>query len=694
MSGLETSQRENRVLTGIFVAALLLNLYGVTFNWTVPFMSGHEFRQAQTAITTHYIDQQDNFSLLYETPILGKPWVSILMEVPIYEWSVVGLSRATGLPHILAARTISAGCFYLMLPAIYLLLGRFGLSRPRRLLMLALILACPVYIYYSRAFLMDAMALLCSAWFLLGFVRTMDERRWSWLALSIVAGTGAALIKSAILAVWLIPGSAYGAWMLWRDLRARAGWKVPVRTLLWGLATVAVPLGSLEAWIRYTDPIKAAHPSAWIFTAKNLSLGNWGLFNLKPLFIGDTWNYLLWCWDHAIMSRWLIALGLIAGLLIPSVRRRVWGTGGIFLLAQAMFPFAFAFQDYYFYACALFLNVAFGFLLLGILDSRLPRWGCWLLVLVPFAAQAAAYWTGYRTDQSVIAEGGAPYDYALRELTPKKSVIIVAGADWGAMTPLYSQRKALMIRNGLEYDAAYLQRAFADLADEDVCAMVLRGQTRTNRQLIELAAARFDFDPTTPTFIHDGVDVYVSRLYAKGVQVRLRTSAKYPALRIPDSPLGQIPAKGLFKLTPVAAHNAFVNVDPVPSQVQFEFGVDWIPYGEGVVLSAHPNADLWLNPPGNATRIKWGYGIFSGAYEQPGKMTNGVEFIVEGEMPDGQNRRIYYRILNPAENPKDRGDQHVVIPYTPQPGETLRFSTRTNDNAAYDWAYWINLKVD
>ena len=63
-------------------------------------------------------------------------------------------------------------------------------------------------------------------------------------------------------------------------------------------------------------------------------------------------------------------------------------------------------------------------------------------------------------------------------------------------------------------------------------------------------------------------------------------------------------------------------------------------------------------------------------------------------LPDGQHRRIYYRVLDPAENPKDRGDQHAIIPYTPVPGEALRFSTRPNGNAAFDWAYWIKLKVD
>jgi hypothetical protein len=692
MGGLGASRRENWVLTAVFSAALLFHFYSVTLNWKAPFMSGHEFRQAQTAITAYYIDQQNNFSLLYETPILGKPWVSILMEVPFYEWSVVLLSRATGLPHFMAARTVSVTCFYLMLPAVYLLLARFRLARSRRLLLLALVLTCPVYIYYTRAFLMESMELMCCAWFLLGLVRTMDSRRWSWLLLAVVAGTGAALIKSVTLAVWLMPAAAYGGWMLWRDIRAGSGWRAPVATVLWGAATVGVALGTLRVWIAYTDPIKAAHASAWIFTSKNLSEGNWGLFQIKPLFYRDMWDHLMWGWDQAVMSRWLIGLGLLGGVALPAARWRVLGFGGIFLLAQCLFPFAYAYQDYYFYACAIFLNMAFGCLLLGVLDTRLPRWGCAVIFLVPFAGQISAYWHCYRPQQVIFSQGGYPYTDVLRDLTPPKSVIVVAGADWAAMTPLYAQRKALMIRNGLEYDEAYLERAFNDLAGEEVSALVLYGPLRTNRQFIQRVADRFDLDATTPTYSHEVADVYVKRPYRGGVQLRIKHAQKYYNLTIPGNTHEQTEVKGLLKFSPDVARDTFLNITPSPFQAEFQFGLAWMDHGMTSVLSAHPNSDLWLRPPDQTTVIKWVYGIFPGAYEPEGK-TNGVEFLVHGEMPDGHGREIYRRVLDPRQNPGDRGDQHVVIPYAPLPGEILRFSTRPNGDYAFDWAYWAEIDV-
>src|SRR5438552_16590231 len=51
----------------------------------------------------------------------------------------------------------------------------------------------------------------------------------------------------------LFRSAAYGAWLLWRDLRAGAAWQVPAKTALWGLATVVVSLGLLRWWIARSE---------------------------------------------------------------------------------------------------------------------------------------------------------------------------------------------------------------------------------------------------------------------------------------------------------------------------------------------------------------------------------------------------------------------------------------------------------
>ena len=308
-------------------------------------------------------------------------------------------------------------------------------------------------------------------------------------------------------------------------------------------------------------------------------------------------------------------------------------------------------------------------------------------------AQATTYWRGYRVEQSVVYHGGYPFADVIRELTPRNSVIIVAGADWAAMTPLYAQRKALMIRNGLEHDQAYLERAFDDLAGEEVSALVVYGPLRMNRDFIERVAARFDLEPRFPTFSFSTADTYVARLFSKGVQMRLKNSRRYTDLTIPAEAFPEIPTKGLVQISPAIARDVFTNIIPGPFQMDFEFGLDWLGEGLVPVLSAHPNSDIWVRPPSQATQIKWSFGMFAGAYQNPEASSDGVEFVIHGELPDGGSRVIYRRLLDPAKNPADRPDQHEVIPYTPLAGENLRFSTWPNQSSAYDWAYTIRIEI-
>ena len=678
-----------RVGVGVAVA---LHFVLAVQNFSATFMPGHEFRQAQTALISYYIDQDDDFSLLYEVPILGKPWVGLLLEVPIYEWSVVGISRLLDCSHLSAARGLSLACFYASLPALHLLLAWAGVSRPRRRFALVVVLTSPVYIFYSRAFLMDSMVFMCCAWFLYAFLRGLETRRPAWLGLTIVTGTAAALIKSVVLAVWLPAAAAYGFWILGRELRTRAGARHVAGTILWGAASIGFALAALRWWISYTDPIKAAHPSGAIFTSSALSLGNWGLFNLQAMFGATTWAAILDCWRLAILpGTWLVGAMVVALAAAGTRRLLVLALISWFFLAQLLFPYAFAGQDYYYYACAVFVLGGLGVGWAGLLESRLPRWAAWpLLALLP-AAQLHTYWHGYRPIQVVDAVGGYPYTEVIAEATPERSVIVVAGNDWAAMAPLYAQRRALMIRHGLEHDLAYLRRAFADLADEDVSALVLVGPLRENRALLELAAESFDLDPRQPTFVGDPTAVYVRRLYADGVRSRIRASARHSAvLQVPDAPVTETAPTDV---APALARSAFANVVPHPHRVYFQFGYDLSVVGGRKVLSAHPDADIWLRPPAEATRIRWEFGFHPPAYEKDGDRTDGVEFAVIGEAPGGATREIYRRVLDPVANAADRGELREEIPYTPVPGEVLRFTSRPHRGGAYDWVHWAAIEV-
>ncbi len=684
--------RERHILIAGFAVVLVLHFFLATRNWGSGFLIGHEFRQTLTAINAYYIDAQDNFTPRYESPVLGKPWV-IPLEFPLYEWSVVGLSRLMGWPHYQAARTVSLGCFYLCLPAVFLLLGHLGVPPPRRLLVLALILTCPLYIFYSRAFLMESMELMGSVWFFTTFVRTMQRRRIGWLVLAAASGTAAALIKNTTFFVWLLPAAGYGAWCLWTDLRTRAGAAAAATTLVWGLGSVVAPATALLWWIRFSDALKAPHASAHILTSTSLSTDNFQLYNLLYRLTPGSWGRLLERWHEGIMPAWIIGAVLLLCLALARPRRWILLATACFLAGQLLFPNAYAHHDYYFYACAFFLLAALGLGLLGLLDSRLPRGLVWIVMLVPLAAGLNTYRQSYYTWQNVRSAGGSGLTEALKAYTPKGSVLIIAGASWVPIIPYYAQRKALMIRSGLEWDWAYQDRAFRDLEGEDVGALVLVGDLRSNNELRRRTAARFDLDDT-PTFSHPTADVYLSRHYRENAVVRLRAPHGFDGITTTAQPAPTEAGTPLVAVTPRMAAEIFPMMSPAPVSYRLQFGASFADVAGRPALGAHPDSDLTFALPPGAREAECAFGIMAGAYERAGTSTNGVRFSAAYELPDGTRREIFARTLRPFEEPHDRGDQSAVIPLADPPaGARLVFVTGTNGDGSYDWAYWRKIQI-
>lgn len=694
MSVANESPLERRLFTGVFVAVLAAHFALVCYHLRMPFLPGNEFRQVQTALISYYIDKDNNFSPFYEQPIFGKPWTALILEFPLYQWCVVGLSRATGWEHFVAARVISITCFYAMLPALYLLLGRFGLARPRRLLVLALVAACPVYIFYTRAFLIDAMAFMAAAWFAAGFVRTMDRRSGWWLAVTVATGTVAALVKSFIFLIWLGPTAAYGAWMLWRDLRARSGWQAPLATVLWGAATVAPELGALKWWLAVTDPLKAAHPSTTIFTSQKLSLGNWGLFQFDRLFSRSLWSDLFARWGETMMHPGLLLALVVGGIaVLPKARRPAAGLFMVFLLTQVLFPNAYAWQDYYFYSCAVFVAGALGFVLFGVWDSTAPRWAGVTLLLLVLGANARSYWVVYRPQQAQVSMGKMDFTENIKTMTPPGSVLVLAGYDWAPMIPYYTERRALMIRNSMEKDPVYLRQVFRDLQDETVYALVVSPYLRDYRPFLDVAIPALDMDPVPVFSSAPQGDVYVSRIFVEKAlhwindsRNRFQSYVTFP----PRSPSSRHP---MLVPRPVA-NVKFPMFSPLPQRVDFEYESAKGDYRGDTVLTAHADSYIWVRPPAAAKEITIEFGIIDAAWQQAAQKTNGVEFVVycDNEVQGGR-RVIYRRLLDPVANEQDRTLQTARVEFTSSPYETLCFATLSNGSKTLDWAFWKRVEV-
>lgn len=678
---------------GLF--ALVAHAVLVTRNWTSGFMPGHEFRQTQTALISRYIDRDGDFSLLYETPLLGKPWVSLLLEAPFCEWAAVGLHRLTGCSLVVAGRTVSLASFYLALPALYLLLARLRLDPRQRGYVLALVLCCPVYIFYSRAFLIDATAFMFSAWFLVAYLEMMDRRRWTWFLAASIAGALAALIKNAIFAVWLLPAAAGSARWLWRELRSGPRWIGVAETAFWGLAGVTIPLGLLEGWIALTDPIKAAHPSAWIFTSRNLSTGNWGLTDWMSRLHPQTWAVLMQRWSEAILPAAVIVVVVVAALVfLRGWRGRILGLVGCFLGAQLLFPYAYAYQDYYFYACAVFLVAGLGVAALGVAAGPAPAWCRGLVVLALPAALLANYARTYLPQQWVRSDGGFAFTRAIRDYTPENSVIVVTGADWAAIVPYYTDRRALMIRNGLESDPAYLERAIDDLAGENVSALVAMWSQRRNEALNQRIVAAFGLEKA-PTFTASNADVYVRKDNGRRMREGLASVGNWGGeLKVSPPPPEEARSRAdPFRIGPTRACGDFAMVSPAPFMGRSTYGFGPLTVNGESWLNAHPDSDLWLRPPSDASVIVWEFGMFDASWSKEGPRTDGTVVSVTGVVPGGESRTLFERRLDPVHQREDRGLQRVDLPYKPRVGEVLRFSARPGSSFSYDWSYWRKIDV-
>lgn len=683
--GVATPARSGRGWALLFAAVLLLHFYLVTRSWSAGEFRGHEFRQAQTALSAYFIQQDDDFAIAYPTPVLGKPW-SAPMEFPLYQWCVVGVSNALDLPLAPAGRTISLVCFYATLPALFLLLAHLGVPPGARWAALALVVASPLYIFYTRGFLIESMALLLAAWFLAAFIPAIRTGHRGWLLLAAVTGAGAALVKVTTLLIWLLPAAGYGLLLLYRQ-RDRGG-RAIAGLLGRGAVLAAGPCLAAWWWVGTADAIKARNPSARFLTSDAMQWFNFGSWSLR--FSAEIWSGILENWHTALMPLWLAVPALTVLLLSPWRGRLGWAVG-VVCAAFLIFPRLFSWHDYYLYAVGVFWLLAAGTGLHWLATEKIRRpWGG-LVLVVGLLGGLNAYRLNYYPAQATSANGGSGLTEALRELLPRDAVLVIAGDDWSAITPYYARRRALMIREGTEKDPAYLRSAFAGLAGEQVGALVLKGRERSNADLLALAIRTFDLHPDI-AFSHRDTDVYLPRDRRDWTVTRLQAAPVFDQV-VPRGPVrpNVAPPEAdprVRTVNPQADQALFGHFSPMPVRYHFSYDPN-VGEVEGVpVIGAHPDAEMWFAVPAGKRDIALAFGIFAGAYERTGPSTDGVDFIVEEQRADGARVEVFRRSLQPASQPSDRGLQRATVSCQVAPGSELVFLTRSRDNAAFDWAYW------
>ena len=699
----KTASCVNWFATLLLLAAAGWFGWAVSRGWNNGNLPGCEFRQSQTALSAYFIQRDHDFSLAYPTPVLGKPW-SIPMEFPLYQWSAVALSKATGLPLIQAGRTVSLVCLLLALPAVALLLRRIGLDRPQRLVAMGLVLTCPLLIFYARSFLIETMALMASLWFTAAFVETLRTRSVFWLIVASVAGAVAGTVKVTTFILYLIPAAGWGGWCLLRAWRERVGsWRQVVGVLGWGLGSVAVPFLATMAWTDFADAVKALNPSGAFLVSDNLMGYNFGLGDLNVRFSATAWLDMLHFWQHGILPvPVVVAVTAVAVLFGGRWRWPALGCIGLFFLAQFIFPKLYASHEYYFVANAALLVLAASFTLAATTESPCcPRWLGGLAAVALLVSQALLFSRSYwRPDLSYVSPGGTGLTQLLRHLTDPNELLVIVGKDWDSTTPFNAQRRTLMVRHGLEHDWSYIRSAFRALGVDPVGALLLCGEQRQNTELLKHAESELGIDPR-PVLEHGDTTVYLHR--------DLVANRTWEILR--GVPYDQVIWHELFQ--PLVAPRTlaaeeiltdslrgreqllFARMSPRPYKFYLQFGAGTTPRGDMRTLNADPLTRLWFRVPKEATTVDIGFGLADGAYTDPQRSTDGAELRLSALQPDGSLRQIFSRVINPRDIPADRGEQQasVALPSGTAYDLVLETLPGPSGSAAFDWVFIGDIKI-
>ena len=662
--------------------------------WQSKNLPGVEYRQAQTAISAQFIKRENNFSLAYPTPVLGKPW-SIPLEFPLYQWTVVVVSKLTGLGITKAGRVVSMACFYLMLPAIYLLLARWRVAPGHRWLVLAVVVTCPLYVFYSRAVLIETMALMFSLWFWVAFERAVAERSRAWLALAIVAGSGAGLVKVTTFLLYLLPVALWALVRLWRNRGAGRGRS----ELGWMAAALAAPFAVTLWWLQYSDGVRALNPSADFLRSENLkdfTLGTWA----------TRFSPELWLLKGRIIAGQLSWLPLLAGVALLAVAgaRQRWRElvlcAGVFAAALVAFPVLYAYHEYYYLANTVLLMLAIGLVLVALAESTRPRWVVALAVLMVAGGQAYAYFETYYPAQRGISYGGDGLTQSLQALTRPDEVIIVTGQDWNSMTPYYAQRRALMLRAGEDHDFTRMDAAFTALEGEKIGALVVTGPLKDSEWLIKRGIS-VGLEPT-PTYLWRDASVFLRPERRAETAAILEQVGFLEVHFAPGAePQYQQPANAWYEVASLPRHQRFKFVGMQPQPVRFfcRFGLA-LELSQGRMdFGVHPVTRLVFALPAGPHVLRTTVMFVPDAYrdDQPEEFkTDGVEITLAALGPEGERRVLNTRIVDPTHHLADRGRKPLRIEFSlPQAGEVELFiGPGPQGRDTHDWAMLGRLVID
>lgn len=467
------------LILALFFAALVFSLWAASVGWFASLMQVHSFRQTQTALSAWFIALGGPI-LRYETPVLGAPW-SIPFEFPLYQALAAWLQMITGWSIEVCGRTVGRGFFYLSLLPLYSLARSLGMEKRYALLPLLFFLMSPMYLYWSRAFLIESTALFFGLAYLAAGVAWIRGRGAVVLAGAVVFGVLGALVKTT---TYLGFAGILCLWMLVEWNRDR---KLGNKLIAGHALALLIPFLGALAWTKFADGVKSENPLAGFITSKALMLWNFG--TPEQRISKDFWMMLFRQTLHDSIghrSTWILSVALALW-----VGRRAW----VYFLCTAFFlavPLTFTnlhlVHNYYANANGVFMVFGLAWLVYVLLSHE-NRW----------KKYAGLFLLGFALFHSVREYMGKPYHMQMVEtpapkllgekiqsLVPEDKVIVIFGWDWDPTVAYFAKRRAIMPRSATSWDDENLQKSLANLRAEGrkLGAIVICGDRSKKNPLV------------------------------------------------------------------------------------------------------------------------------------------------------------------------------------------------------------------
>jgi hypothetical protein len=431
------------MLTILLGLATVHALVALSTGITNPLIDLHSFRQTQTALTAYSILKGGPW-LAYETPVLGYPW-SVPFEFPIYQLFSAAVAWV-GVPLDVAGRLVGFFFFLAVLLPLALLYKAAGFRRTTYLATAILYLTSPLYLYWSRTFLVESCALFFSIGWLALTARYFATPNRYWLLAAILCGCLATLAKSTTFPAFATIGGILTLVRLWNCFHAEPRARF-VRMAILTIANLLLPFVVGIIWVWYSDHVKAANPFGPLLTSEALAGWNFGSVKQRlsaALWIDTVRNRVL----PDVLGRFVL-VGLI--VLGATLTHRRMLTAAILALIGFATPFLVftnlhIIHDYYQYANAIFVIAAVGFGLGQIYDSAQRAVAVGLTVVIAagqllfFYDRFAPLMTQDYSQQTLLRVAQFAHD-----TTDAHASLIVIGTDWSSVIPYLSKRKSLAI---------------------------------------------------------------------------------------------------------------------------------------------------------------------------------------------------------------------------------------------------------